>query len=315
MAARPFGVVGGVSIPDHPEVAPPSRTVRQLLGSRMKGLRKAAGLTIAQVVAKGAVSSDAVLSRIETGNASVTITHAVINRLLGCYGVTDTEEVRSVLLRVEQLLSDARPRSWSQDGLVAGDFADLLYMEASADRITVYESMFVTGMLQTTAYMDAVMKHPCLSDQEREQVGRRRQLRKERQRLLESADAPEFTAIIDEAVLHRTVGSQAVMREQLRYLFSLCENREAIHIRVFPSKAWEKALPMTPSLTLLQFPREHEAPDMLYTETAGHGGSWLKESRVETVKASLEQVRSHALGKQETLEFLERRIAGLVDPR
>ncbi|MBT2408686.1 MULTISPECIES: helix-turn-helix transcriptional regulator, partial [unclassified Streptomyces] len=223
VAARPFGVVGGADLPDRPGVAPPSRTVRQLLGVRMKALRKAAKLTIAQVVAKGAVSSDAVLSRIETGNPKVNVNHALINRLLKCYEVTDQDALRSVRLRVEQLLSDAKPRWAAHDGLVAGDFADLLHMEAAADRITVFETMFVTGMLQTPAYMDAVMTHPCLSEQEREQADRRQRLRKERQRLLESADAPEFTAIIDEAVLHRTVGSRAVMREQLRTLFSLCE--------------------------------------------------------------------------------------------
>lgn len=314
MAARPFGVVGGAGLPEGPEVAPPSRTVRSLLGARLRALRKEAKLTAAQVVARGAASSEAVLSRIETGKPNVTINHDVVNRLLSCYEVTDADERRAVKMRVEEVISGRDQRWRSPDGVVAGDFADLLYMEAAAERITGWESMYVPGLLQTTAYMDAVLAHPCLTEQEREHLDRRRRVRRERQQLLESKDRPEFTAILDEAVLHRTVGSREVMREQLRHLFSLSENRTSIHIRIFPSEAWEKALPMTPSLTLLQFSKAHGAPDMLYAETAGHGGSWLKEERVEMVKASLEQVRSHALNKQDTLRFLDQRIGRLADP-
>ncbi|MFD8984640.1 helix-turn-helix domain-containing protein [Streptomyces sp. NPDC059564] len=316
VAARPLSVVGGAGLPEVRGTVPSSRTVRQLLGLRMRALRKAAGMKLADVAGPGkVVSSTPVLSRIETGSPNVTITRPLIDGLLCAYGVTDPEEKRSVRLRVEQLLSGDTAWWSAHDGLVVGDFADLLHMEAAAERITVYESMFVPGLLQVSAYMDVVMTHACLSDEEREHGERRRRLRKERQRLLDAGSEREFTAIIDEAVLRRTVGSRQVMREQLRHLFSLCENRESVHIRVFPSSAWEQALPMTPSVTLLQFPREQDCADMLYADTAGNGGSWLREPRVDMIKAALEQVRSHALGKQETLEFLERRIAELVDPR
>ncbi|MFJ3519839.1 helix-turn-helix domain-containing protein [Streptomyces sp. NPDC090131] len=314
VAARPLGVVGGADLPGPRESARPSSTVRQLLGGHLKGLRKAAGLKLADVCAAGAVSSVPVLSRIETGKTNVTITRSLVNGLLALYKVDDQAQLGSVRKRLEQLLADDSEPWWSgHDGLVVGDFGDLLHMEAVADRITVYENMFVPGLLQVPAYMEAVMSHACLSEAEREQVDRRRRLRLERQRLLEAADAPEFTAIIDEAVLHRTIGSVSVMREQLRALFNLCENRESIHIRVYPSSAWAVAQPMTPSLTLLQFPREQESPDMLYEESGGHGGSWLKEARVDMVKASLEQLRSNVLDKQQTLLFLNRQIERLVD--
>ncbi|MFD0271748.1 helix-turn-helix domain-containing protein [Streptomyces sp. NPDC127106] len=316
VAARPLSVVGGDDLPEIPGAFPPSRTVRQLLGGRMKALRKAAGLTLADVVRpKDLVQSSAVLSRIENGKTNVTITRALVDGLLARYGVSDPEEKRVARLRVEQLLAGDTAWWAAHDGLVVGAFADLLHMEAAAERITMYESMFVPGLLQVSAYMDVVLTHACLSEEERELAERRRQLRKERQRLLDAPGGREFTAIIDEAVLRRTVGSRQVMREQLRHLFSLCENRESVHIRVFPSSAWEQAVPMAPSVTLLQFARERECADMLYADTAGNGGSWLDESGVEMVKAALEQVRSHALGKQETLDFLDRRIAELVDPR
>ncbi|MGW8783094.1 helix-turn-helix domain-containing protein [Streptomyces sp. NPDC055796] len=281
----------------------------------MRSARKAAGLRSADVKDMGAVSSVSVLSRIENGKECVTITVPLIEGLLDCYGVRDPEELRAIRRRVEELLA-GQPAWWAaHDGLVVGDFADLLHMERAAERITVYESMFVPGLLQVPSYMDAVMTHVCLSPEELDHAQRRRRLRKERQRLLDDEGSQEYTAIIDEAVLRRTVGGQEVMREQLRHLLNLCENRRSVHIRVFPMSAWQDALPMTPSVTLLQFARERGGQDMLYVDTAGSGGSWLREPRGEMVKAALERVRLHAWDKKESLAFLDARIAELVDPR
>lgn len=315
VAARHLDVVGRTDLPDPRKTARPSSTVRQLLGGRLQGLRKAAGLTQQQVAERGAVSSYPVLSRIETGSPKAIITRPLVRDLLSLYKVTDPEEIRLVWERVDQVLSpDGDERWWEgQDGLVIGQFGDLLHMEPLADRITDYQSMYVTGLLQVPAYMDAVLCHPCLSAADQAHVERRRRLRLERQELLRTKTSLVLTAILDEAVLHRPVGSPAVMREQLRHLFNLAENRENIHIRIYPSAAWAKALPMTSSLTLLQFPADKQCADMLYEDNAGHGGSWLQEARVETVKASLEQLREHVLDKEHTLRFLERRIQGLVE--
>ncbi|WP_157880337.1 helix-turn-helix domain-containing protein [Streptomyces katrae] len=280
----------------------------------MRAARKAAKLKIADVVERGVVSSQSVLSRIENGHENVTVNEKLIEGLLAFYGVTDPEELRVIRRRVAEL--EGQSAWWTaHDGLVVGEFADLLYMERAADRITVYESVFVPGVLQVPSYMDAVMTHVCLTPEERERAHKRQQLRKDRQRLLDDEGSRQYTAIIEEAVLLRTVGSRAVMREQLRHLLNLCENRKSVHIRVFPMSAWEQALPMTASVTLLQFPRDRGGQDMLYADTAGSGGSWLREPRGEMVKAALERVREHAWDKRETLKFLDARIAELVDPR
>lgn len=313
VAARHLDVVGRADLPEPRKKARPSSTVRRLLGGHMRGYRKAAGLTLEQVALGAALGSDTKISRIETGSPDVTITRPLIQGLLNFYGVVDPHEIRLVMERVDQILTDAADPWWAgHDGVVPGQFGDLVTMEPLADRITDYQSEFVTGLLQVPDYMDAVLQHPCLTAAEQAVVDLRRKLRLERQHLLRGKTSLVYTAIIDEAVLRRPVGGPSVMREQLRHLYNLAENRGNIHIRVYPSAAWEKALPMTSSLTLLQFPTEQQCGDMLYEENAGRGGAWLQEERVETVKASLEQLREHALDKEQTLCFLDGQIKRLV---
>ncbi|MEV7525856.1 helix-turn-helix transcriptional regulator [Streptomyces sp. NPDC091371] len=313
--ARHLDVVGRADLPEPRRSARPTSTVPlQLLGGHLRTLRKRAKLTGQQVAATKAVSSHTVLSRIETGKTNVAITRRLIQGLVALYGVTDPDDLRLLWERFDQAQADDAGTWWAQqDGLVTGHFADLLHMEPLAERITDYQNQFVNGLLQVPAYMNAVLGHAGLSPEERTRIDRRRRLRQERQRLLESKSSLLYTAIIDEAVLHRPVGGRPVLREQLRHLHNLAENRENIHIRIFPTSTWDQAQPLTSSLTLLQFPRENGSADMLYEENAAHGGSWLQSTRIESVKASLEQLREHALPKKGSMEFLERLIEGLVE--
>ena len=56
-----------------------------------------------------------------------------------------------------------------------------------------------------------------------EMVEQRVQGRMARQQLLDRENAPHFEAVVDESVLHRVVGSRAVMRAQLERLLELSE--------------------------------------------------------------------------------------------
>jgi Domain of unknown function (DUF5753) len=53
-----------------------------------------------------------------------------------------------------------------------------------------------------------------------------------RQRLLELKDAPRYEAVIDEAVLHRVVGSRAVMHAQLERLLAASLDLPTVDVRV-----------------------------------------------------------------------------------
>jgi hypothetical protein len=58
-------------------------------------------------------------------------------------------------------------------------------------------------------------------------------VRMERQQLLSSEEGPDFEAVLDESLLHRVVGSPAVMLGQLQRLLAMSE-KEHVTIRVVP---------------------------------------------------------------------------------
>ena len=67
-------------------------------------------------------------------------------------------------------------------------------------------------------------------------VEERLQGRMARQQLLYAENAPLFEAVVDESVLHRVVGSRAVMRAQLERLLELAELPK-VTLRVIPYDA------------------------------------------------------------------------------
>ena len=99
-------------------------------------------------------------------------------------------------------------------------FRDLFDLEGTAAQIRAYESYLIPGILQTEPYARASVEaaRPVLSAEEVEQAVA---LRMTRQEILERPDAPQMWAIIDESVLHREVGSPAVMRQQCAQLLRM----------------------------------------------------------------------------------------------
>ncbi|WP_420160052.1 DUF5753 domain-containing protein [Nocardiopsis sp. CNT-189] len=74
----------------------------------------------------------------------------------------------------------------------------------------------VPGLLQTPAYTEAVFRGGRLTGDG--EVKRRVEARMARREILNRFEPVHLRAVIDEAVLHRSIGGAAVMREQLEYL-------------------------------------------------------------------------------------------------
>ncbi|MGI5484924.1 helix-turn-helix domain-containing protein [Streptomyces lavendofoliae] len=312
MAARRIGLVPvpGPEVLAEPQLGVPAR----LLGAEMRKLRRDAGLTIAQVVLRGGATSESFLSRVENGKDNARITHELILDLARFYGVSDPAYLQSLRRRVDAALT-GREQWWSgySSDIVDDTLRDLLNFEGLADSITTFESSYVPGLLQTSAYATAVMRVPYLhGPMDDKRVSQRLKVRRRRQQLLEDREDLEYSAIIDEAVLGRWVGGRAVMREQLRQLYNFAENRDRVHIRIFPARSWEFVNPMTTSMTLFKF-SAGGAEDMIYTEAANRGGGWMKnEEDLALYRASLEGLMRNTLDKAGTLLRLEELIEQLV---
>ncbi len=134
-------------------------------------------------------------------------------------------------------------------------------LEQAATIIRCHEAQFVPGLLQTEDYAHTVIDLGQAGDAD--EVEQRVALRMQRHQLLDAPKAPEFWAVIDEAVLRRNIGGRAVMSEQLDHLLKVSE-RPNITVQVVPFDRSDAAATGGP-FTLLRFD-DPDMPDIVFVE-------------------------------------------------
>lgn len=264
---------------------------RRRLGIELRRLREQAGLTI-EKVAVALECSDSKVSRIETGQVSVTPRD--VRDMCKLYQVDRDQEDALV-----QFARQARQRVWWQ---AYSDTAvvPLVGLETAAERIHQYEGRVVPGLLQTRDYAEAIIRalRPDLSPQQTE---RWVELRMARQRLLRQDDPPDLTVVIEEYVLRRPVGGREAMRVQLRLLAD-ATMLPAVTLRVLPLAVGEHAA-ISGAFTILRF-SEPDGPDVVYLENA-RGDLYLdNEEQVRRCADAFERVCTVALSPDDSVAFL-----------
>src|SRR5256885_2430483 len=188
---------------------------RMVLGSQLRRLREAKGISRedAGYAIRGSGSK---ISRVELGRVS--FKERDVADLLTLYGISDERE-RDLFLA---LVRESNQPGWWQryNDLMPHWFQDFIGLEESASRIQTYETSFIPGLMQTEAYARAVMVRG-RPDAPPEEIDRRVNLRMQRQRLLQSPQAPRLWAVIEEACIHRQIGGRKVLRAQLEHLMEL----------------------------------------------------------------------------------------------
>ncbi|MGY1456131.1 helix-turn-helix domain-containing protein [Streptomyces sp. SS8] len=181
---------------------------RIVLGLRLRDLREKAGCSFEEAAAALSVNA-ATVRRME--KAEVGLKPLFVEKLLETYGV-GRQEIDSFLALVEE---SRKPGWWHRFRDVLPDWFGLyVSLEGSASVIRGYEPHCVPGLLQTEDYARALLRtgFPNASEDELE---RRVALRLGRQRLLARPGAPRLWVVVDETVLHRSVGGPEVMRAQI----------------------------------------------------------------------------------------------------
>lgn len=224
---------------------------RRELGVLLKGLRTERGWTVDHVAERLQFSPSKV-SRLENGLRGVSTRD--INDLCDLYDVRGRERQQLV-----DLAAEGKQRAWWQSRDLP--YSNYVGLEAAAASIRDVGLGVVPGLLQTPAYARAVLSavHPRL---EADVVEQRVTNRIERQRLLAAADPPQFTAVIDEAVLHRLADNRDVMRAQLKHLVAVSEQPQ-IDIRVLPFNVG--ILPVTNKFIILSF-ADSSVPGVVFVE-------------------------------------------------
>jgi transcriptional regulator with XRE-family HTH domain len=183
---------------------------RRELAAQLRSLRSERGLTTEQV-AGHLFCSVGKVSRMENGFRAGTVRD--VRDLCELYKVSGAQ--RDYLM---ELARQSKQHGWWQD--YDPPFATYIGLEADAASISSYHCVIVPGLLQTADYARAVM-NAVRRGLNHEAIEQRVQIRLARQRVLTQEDPPKFIAVVDEAVLHRVVGSVAVMVAQLDRLIKL----------------------------------------------------------------------------------------------
>ncbi|MGA4545591.1 helix-turn-helix domain-containing protein [Uniformispora flossi] len=211
----------------------PNPTVRQRrLGTELRRLREARGLSLEHVAAR-LECSDSKVSRIELGRSGVRPVDLRI--LLDLYAVDDDAERESLLT----LSREAKKRGWwrSYSSVLPPSYTELLSLEADASGMRGFELSLVPGLLQTPDYARAVISS-VRDDLAPDEVDTLVRVRAARQSILDRTGpdgepAFQLTLVLGEAVLRQHVGGRESMRAQLLHLAEAA-TRPNIRIQVLP---------------------------------------------------------------------------------
>ncbi|XUZ23730.1 Scr1 family TA system antitoxin-like transcriptional regulator [Streptomyces sp. RMIT01] len=188
-------------------------------------------------------------------------------------------------------------------------FKDYALLEEAALSLQLFVTNIVHGLFQTEAYARALIGggHPPLPDPRVEELV---QLRMARKALFDRDPLPMIEIIIDESVLRRVIGSEAIMREQLLYLVE-CARRRNVTLLVLPLDAgkYGEYAGAHGEMNLLET-SEHE--HLVYLEPQDESLLISDPAKVSTYAQRYARIRSQALGPRESLDLIKR-LAGVKE--
>ncbi|MGW4547321.1 helix-turn-helix domain-containing protein [Streptomyces violaceorubidus] len=179
-------------------------------------------------------------------------------------------------------------------------FRDAARLEGEAVELHVYATKAVPGLLQSEEYARAVftMWRPLLPD---EVIDERVTARLARQEIFARSPQPTLSFVVEEAVLRRPLGGQAVMRGQLEHIL-LYGQRRNVEIQVLPTELEEHAGLEGP-FTLIE---TRDGRRIAYVEG-------YKDSRLHTERKAVREIeeqygilRAQALTPRASLTFVEK---------
>ena len=276
--------------PDTPGQENGAAGVFAMVGEQLKLLRERAGLSQSEFGALVRYGPDHI-SAMERGVRTPRPEFLVkADPILNANGM-----LVAVIPDVEEAMTRARTRhpEW---------YRDYVGLEALAVSLHDYSTMGVLGLLQTEEYARAVFtqRYPPLDE---EIINKRIADRLSRQQIFERWPLPEFSFVMEQAVLERPIGGPEVHREQLRYLLRIGRLRN-VQMQVMPTRRAEHPC-LDNSFTLLTLKGKDQVG---YMESHGYPRLIIDREEVRTLAARYGIIRAQALNPPETLEMIERML-------
>jgi transcriptional regulator with XRE-family HTH domain len=264
---------------------------RRELGAQLRALRTEKGWTVEQVADRLLISSSKV-SRLETGQRGASPRD--IRDLSDLYGL-DADQRQ----RLTDLARAGKQHAWWQP--LSLPYSTYVGLEADATSIRDSALGVMPGLLQTADYARGVL-HAVVPHRTPDEVDHLIEGRMARQqRVLSAQDPPQFRAILEPSLLHRVVGSRAIMRAQLQRLLEASELPH-VTVRVIPYEAG--ALPNAINKFIILSFAALALPDVVYIE--GLTGDLYIERKedTETYNAAFQALEGLAASPGETRDII-----------
>ncbi|MFJ1912208.1 Scr1 family TA system antitoxin-like transcriptional regulator [Streptomyces sp. NPDC088147] len=265
-------------------------TPRLRLGRRVRRLRERKGLSIRQLSEQVGGYSHSYLGRVELGDQ---LPSEALVRLLDEFFDTD-----GVLVDLLEL---------AHDSLIPDYSRVFISKEPSAERIQVFTSSLIPGLLQTEEYARELFRRS-LPNESEDGLNERIAIRMRRQRVFDREEPLPYWAMIDEAALRRPTACKRNMVEQLRHLVKMAA-RPRITIQVLPfAKGMHPML--GGGLTLMTL---KEGGTIALVESFNSGEAVESTKRVVELTESFDLARSMALTDDESLDLIRRYLKEYED--
>ena len=266
---------------------------RRRLGQELRRLRELKGMT-AEEVAERLLVSQSKISRLENGRRS--ISQRDVRDLCGVYEVEDQRVVESLM----EMARDSRQQGWWH---AFGDIPYSVYigLETDAESLRVYEPQIITGLLQTRSYAEALIQG-ALPETSPADIEKRVQVRMRRQERIAAENSPlRLWVVLDEAALHRRVGNNLVMREQLEHLSEM-SRLPHVTVQVLPFEVG--AHPgLNGQYAILEFADAADS-SVVYLEGVTSDLYLEKAHDVQKYAVMYEHLRAQALNVEDSRKFI-----------
>lgn len=246
-------------------------------------------------VSRALLCSAAKISRMETGARQAGLRD--VRDLCRLYGVDDamTEDLMTLARQARE------PSWWSQ-------YKDLqlepfIGFEQEAVAITTYGMYYVPPLLQTEQYARSLIR-AIQRKMDPDIVEQRVEARLRRQQILYRPDPPRYRALLDEAVLYRQIGGQAVLVEQLdKVLAALAADIASVQVIPFTAGAHASA---DSNFDLLEFREDSGQHSVVFVESLISNLYQERPVEVARYREAIEYLRESALSLPESVALITR---------
>jgi transcriptional regulator with XRE-family HTH domain len=201
-----------------PNERDPETNPAAFLGAEIRRARLAAGFSSQDALAAKLGYDRSVIAKAETGERPPTPDVA--------------DELDSLFPHLDGLFARAARLARRHDGPVPAWFEDWLEAEQEALTLRYWQPIIIPGLFQTADYARALLL-AAQTDTSDEAIDALVNARLARRAIFDKPDPPDVVVVLDEAVLHRLIGSAEVMYGQLADLVELSA-RPCISVQVVP---------------------------------------------------------------------------------